>query len=71
MREVFMFDETCGDAAIPQVLGTEDHETAYDDNIIENPGRELEGDVLYTTGNIEDIFHCISMVCTRNAVDSP
>jgi hypothetical protein len=67
-----MFDEPC-DAPVLQGFGQEDPEAACDDKIVENRAREhgVESGVLYTTGNIEDIFHCISMVCTRNAVNTP
>ncbi len=42
----------------------------------ENGGRagsraQKHGDVLYTTGDIEDVFRCVSAVCTRNAGGTP
>jgi hypothetical protein len=35
-------------------------------------GRSREQvDVLYTSGSIDDVFRCISMICTRNTVNTP
>jgi len=65
-----MFEETCGDAPVSQGLGPENPAACNKNNRIEERARE-HGDVLYTSGNIEDIFHCISTVCTRNAVSTP
>lgn len=65
-----MFDETCGYAPVLRGPGPECLAAACDDDMVDDLGREHR-DVLYTSGNIEDIFRCISMVCTRNAVGTP
>jgi hypothetical protein len=61
-----MFDDIYGDSPVTR---PEDPAAASDD-VAEDRAREHDG-VLYTSGDIADIFHCVSLVCTRNAVGTP
>lgn len=70
-----MFDETCGDTPVFQGFELEDPAVVYERNNRRNENlaweHNVESSVLYTSGEIEDIFHCISVICTHNAVSTP
>lgn len=63
-----MFEETCDDGQVSKGTGPEDPAPYDKDDGAE--GWKWRG-VLYTTGNIEDIFRCISVICTRNTASTP
>ncbi len=70
MRVVYIFEETSGDAPVFGTRGPGGPEACDNDN-----GTRLRacerGKVVYTTRDIEDVFHCISAVCARNTVSTP
>jgi hypothetical protein len=63
-------EDACGDAPVSRGVEPEDPGAHEKDDRTEGRAQK-RGDVLYTTGGIEDVFRCVSAVCARNTVATP